>query len=101
VHFLKRKGAATVQWNTLLVAFSLVFLSELGDKTQLAVMMLSAQHRAPAAVFMGGAAALLLSTALAVAFGEAITRLLPAATMRLIAGLAFLAMGGIFLLGRG
>lgn len=36
-----------------LSAFSLVFLAELGDKTQLAVFSLATESRSPCAVFVG------------------------------------------------
>ena len=86
---------------TALVAFGLVFVSELGDKTQLTTMMLAAQSRAPLAVFLGGAGALVFSSLLAVVFGEAITRLIPPAMIRTGAAAAFIGLGALMLLGRG
>jgi len=85
----------------LLVTFGLVFLAELGDKTQLTTMMLAAQSRTPAAVFVGGACALVLSSVLAVVFGEAITRLIPPSMIRTGAAVAFIGLGAIMLVGRG
>lgn len=84
----------------LLVTFGLVFLAELGDKTQLTTMMLAAQSRSTVLVFSGAAAALVLTSFLGVAFGEAITRLVPAQTIRLASGAAFVLVGGFLLLGR-
>jgi putative Ca2+/H+ antiporter (TMEM165/GDT1 family) len=85
----------------LAVAFGLVFLAELGDKTQLTTLMLAAQTRALLPVFFGAAAALVLTSLLGVIFGEAITRLIPAQTIRLASGAAFVLIGGLMLLGRG
>ena len=42
----------------LLSTFTTVFLAELGDKTQLATLLLSAQSGSPALVFFGAALAL-------------------------------------------
>jgi len=50
---------------TILSTFVLVFMAEIGDKTQLAAFGLAAEANAPWAVFIGAGAALLLSTALA------------------------------------
>jgi putative Ca2+/H+ antiporter (TMEM165/GDT1 family) len=90
-----------VDWRPLFAAFGLVFLAELGDKTQLTTMMLAAQSRSTSLVFIGSALALVLTSLLAVAFGEAVTRLVPASTIRWVSGAAFIAIGGILLIGRG
>ena len=51
----QRPGFATV----LLTTFTTVFLAELGDKTQLATLLLSAQSGQPWLVFGGAALALI------------------------------------------
>ncbi|MCL6595407.1 MAG: TMEM165/GDT1 family protein [Firmicutes bacterium] len=90
-----------MEWKALLTAFGLVFLAELGDKTQLTTMMLAAQHRSAVAVFVGASAALVLTSLLGVAVGEAVTRLVPASAVRTAAAVGFLAIGGFMLVGRG
>lgn len=67
-----------------LTSFGLVLLAELGDKTQLAVLALTSRTKAPWAVFLGAGAALLISTALAVALGSLLTRFLPAGATRIL-----------------
>ena len=57
---------------TLGAAFALVFLAELGDKTQLALFTMTAQGKDRLAVLAGGCLALVLSTVLAVAAGSMI-----------------------------
>jgi putative Ca2+/H+ antiporter (TMEM165/GDT1 family) len=81
--------------------FSLVFLAELGDKTQLATMALVASGKPKAAVFAGAALALLLSTALGVAFGEAALRVASPVWIRRISGALFVGFGLWLLSGRG
>lgn len=79
---------------TLVVIFGSVLLAELGDKTQLATMLFATDKSVrPLYVFAAASAALVVSTLLAVLFGEAVTRFLPARTLKLIAGLAFIAVG--------
>lgn len=79
-------------------AFLLIFLAEMGDKTQLMSMTLSAQYRKPVWVFLGAVVALALVTLLGVAFGEAIARVIPPRRMHQIAGMAFIAFGVLMLI---
>jgi putative Ca2+/H+ antiporter (TMEM165/GDT1 family) len=85
---------------TFFVTFGLVFLAELGDKTQLATMALAAKSDAPMAVFLAASSALVASALLGTLFGEALTRLVPSATLHLAAGIAFLVLGGLLVGGR-
>src|SRR4029453_18349310 len=51
-----------MNWSALATAFGLVFLAEMGDKTQLAVITLTARTEAPVSVFLGASAALVAVT---------------------------------------
>lgn len=73
--------------------FSLVFLAELGDKTQLTLMALAASHGEPASVFVGGTLALWASTLLAVALGGRLARRVPAGAVHKVSGVVFLVFG--------
>jgi putative Ca2+/H+ antiporter (TMEM165/GDT1 family) len=84
----------------MLSTFGLIFLAELGDKTQLTTMMLAAQSNSATAVFIGAAAALALSALLGVVFGEAITRVIPTGMIHLGAGIAFIGLGLLLVLGK-
>ncbi|MPZ10008.1 MAG: UPF0016 family protein [Kiloniellaceae bacterium] len=78
----------------LLAIFVTVFLAELGDKTQLATLLFaSGRDTPPLLVFLAAAAALVLSTAIAVMLGVAAERHLAALPLKLIAGIGFLALG--------
>ena len=74
--------------------FVTVFLAELGDKTQLATVTFAASGTSRWAVFIGSAAALVLSSALAVAVGEGISRVVAPRVLMRVAGLLFFAVGG-------
>ena len=79
---------------TVLVIFGSVLLAELGDKTQMATMLYATDQTVrPLLVFVAAASALVVSTFLAVLFGSTITRFIPTTTLKLIAGLAFIAVG--------
>lgn len=87
-------------WETVFSTFSLVFLAELGDKTQLATMLLVAERRSPWGVFLGAASALALSSLLGVAAGSVLARLIPQQYVQTGAGLAFILVGVLLLSGR-
>ena len=68
-------------WRTALTIFGAMFLAELGDKTQLAVIAFSADNN-PWVVFFSASLALVASTALAALFGQALLRVVPAEWLR-------------------
>jgi putative Ca2+/H+ antiporter (TMEM165/GDT1 family) len=79
---------------TLLVIFGSVLLAELGDKTQMATMLYATDKSVrPLSVFLAASSALVVSTLLAVVFGSVINRYIPTATLKLIAGIAFIGVG--------
>lgn len=89
-----------IEWRLVAGIFGLVFLAEIGDKTQLAVMLLSAESGSPLSVFLGASLALIFSTFLAVFFGAAISRVVPAEYLRLVAGGIFLMLGAFLIINR-
>ena len=78
----------------MLTTFSMIFLAELGDKTQLATFCLSADcESGKISVFLGSAVALVLSALLAVLFGEAVSRVIPPHYIKVAAGAFFIIVG--------
>jgi putative Ca2+/H+ antiporter (TMEM165/GDT1 family) len=90
-----------VDWRILASTFGLIFLAELGDKTQLAAIALSAESKAPLAVFLGAVLALALVTLIGVAIGGTLTRVIPARYIRMAAGGLFVIIGILMLIPRG
>ena len=80
--------------------FGLIFLAELGDKTQLATLSLSASGQSRLAVFLGAASALVVTSALGVVGGGLVARYVPPIWIHRVAGVAFVVMGALLLLGR-
>ncbi|GMU63290.1 MAG: hypothetical protein AMXMBFR34_50530 [Myxococcaceae bacterium] len=74
--------------------FAAVFLAELGDKTQLATLSFSAAGTSRLSVFVGAAAALVATTAIAVLAGEALTRWISPRALQRLAGVSFVVIGG-------
>jgi putative Ca2+/H+ antiporter (TMEM165/GDT1 family) len=77
----------------LLTTFWVIFLAELGDKTQLATFAFAAENKSRLAVFLGSAGALILTSLLAVVFGSTISRLVPTNYVKIGAGGLFVLLG--------
>ena len=82
-----------MDFKTLLKTFGMIFLAELGDKTQIATFALAAETESRPAVFLGAASALVLTSFLAVVFGSMASRLVPANYVRIGAAVLFIALG--------
>ena len=82
-----------MNWRIMLLSFGTLFLAELGDKTQLAVFSLVTETKSPLSVFVGSGLALLAVTFIGVAFGEWVSRHIPAQYLRLGAGFLFVGIG--------
>ncbi|NQD36167.1 TMEM165/GDT1 family protein [Permianibacter sp. IMCC34836] len=74
--------------SALFSAFVLVFVAELGDKTQLACMTLATRYPARK-VLLGVSAAFVLLSVLAVTVGKLLTQLVPAYLLSLVVALLF------------
>ncbi len=84
--------------SAFMTAFSLIALAELGDKTEIAVIALSAQYHAPIMVFLGAVLGLGLVGALGVAIGGKLQTIIPMKKLRIGSGILFLVFGVLFLL---
>jgi len=73
--------------------FTTVFLAELGDKTQLAALLLSAQSGRPGVVFVGASLALISSSLVGVMLGRWLARLMPPQQLERLAGILMVALG--------
>jgi len=82
-----------MDWQLLGTTFITVFLSELGDKSQLAAIALGSSCNSPRAVFFGTASALLLASFIGVVVGQGTAEVLPASLVKAIAAIGFAVMG--------
>jgi putative Ca2+/H+ antiporter (TMEM165/GDT1 family) len=76
-----------------LTTFTTVFLAELGDKTQLAALLLSAESGRPLLVFVGASLALISSSLVGVLLGRWLSRVLPPQQLERLAGILMIALG--------
>ena len=77
------KGFASI----FATSFATIFIAELGDKTQIATFMLSAESGHPIIVFIGSALALICSSIVGVLIGKWIANKIPAKKFSLFAGI--------------
>ena len=85
-----------MRWQIFMATFWLVFLAELGDKTQLAVMLQSAVH-GRTVVFLAASFALVLSTLLGVFLGGLISKMVSERVIHGVGGALFLVFGALML----
>ena len=83
-----------------ITSFSTIFIAELGDKTQLATLMLSAQSGRPIIIFTAAALALISTSLLGVLVGQWIASNLPRQRFTLVSGIIMLGLG-IYLVTQG
>lgn len=89
-----------MDFRVLLTTFGIIFLAEMGDKTQLAAMTMSAQTKRPWAVFLGASVALAAVSALGVLVGGVIGDYVPLEWVKRGAAVAFIVIGVLMLLGK-
>ncbi len=89
-----------MDWKAFLFAFTTLLLAELGDKTQLAVITMSANTKSKLAVFLGAALALVLVTLIGVLAGDLVSRYIPAELLHRIVAVVFIVIGVLMLIGK-
>ncbi len=87
-----------MDWKLILSTFGIVFLAELGDKTQLAALTLTASSKRPLSVFVGTSVALVAVSAIGILVGAAAAEVVPLALVRKVSAAAFILVGVAMLL---
>ena len=82
-----------MDWKLLGGTFALIFIAELGDKTQIAAMCQAAQYQKPWVVLLGASLALTLVSAIGVAVGHYAGASFPREAIRYVAAGLFIVMG--------
>ena len=87
--------------STFLLTFGMVLLAELGDKTQLATMLIAAHNNEyPLGVFLGASSALITTTLIGVLLGKYIGEVIPIQYLHIGAGTAFIIIGILLVTGK-
>lgn len=87
-----------MDWSAFASAFSLIFLAELGDKTQLTAMGLSASGQNTGSILAGAVLGISLATVLGVLAGRLLGAWISPTHLRIAGGLLFVTFGVLLLL---
>jgi putative Ca2+/H+ antiporter (TMEM165/GDT1 family) len=82
-----------MDFKVLITTFSMIFLAELGDKTQLATFCFAADCDSKLSVFLGSAGALIMTSLMAVILGSIVSKYIPAHFIKIGAGAIFVVLG--------
>ncbi|MFA5881852.1 MAG: TMEM165/GDT1 family protein [Eubacteriales bacterium] len=83
-----------MKWLTLMTTYLLIILAELGDKTQVATLLLASNNPSKRWVIFGaGALALSACVVIEVTVGATVARILSQATINKVTGYVFLVIG--------
>jgi putative Ca2+/H+ antiporter (TMEM165/GDT1 family) len=83
-----------------LTTFGIIFLAEMGDKTQLAAMTMAADTKKPWSVLLGASLALAAVSALGVLVGSVVGDYVPLFWVKRVAAIAFIIIGVLMLAGK-
>ena len=84
-------------WTVFSSTFITIFLAEMGDKTQLATLLISAESQSPWIVFAGAATALIATSLLGVLIGYWIARRLSPKILDVAVALLLLVITGLLI----
>jgi putative Ca2+/H+ antiporter (TMEM165/GDT1 family) len=87
-------------WKVFFTAFGVMFIAELGDKTQLTILSLASRFRSPWTVFAGAALAMILATGLGVLVGNYLPSLIGEKAVRFVSGGLFVLFGILIIAGK-
>ena len=87
-----------MDWRVFITTFGVIFLAEMGDKTQLAAMTMAAETKKPLAVFISAALALVCVSAIGVAAGGLLSHYIPLIWIKRVSAVAFIVVGVLILM---
>lgn len=82
-----------MDWIILLTTFGLLFLGELGDKTQLIVFNLSLKQEKAYKIGIGATIGFAVIVSLGVFIGAVLTKIIPLSIIKILSGIAFIVIG--------
>ena len=89
-----------MDWRVFVTTFGVIFLAEMGDKTQLAAMTMAAESKKPWAVFLAASLALTVVSAIGVVAGGIVANYLPLIWIKRASAVAFIVIGVLILAGK-
>ena len=84
-------------WKIFVTTFITIFLAEIGDKTQLTTLLMTAESHAPWIVFAGAGSALVLTSLLGVLLGQWLASRISPRTLERAAGSSLLLISALLI----
>ncbi|WP_254172781.1 TMEM165/GDT1 family protein [Planktothrix pseudagardhii] len=84
-------------WKIFVSTFITIFLAEIGDKTQLTTLLMTAESHAPWVVFAGAGSALVLTSLLGVLLGQWLATRISPRTLERLAGSSLLLISALLI----
>lgn len=81
-------------WRVFFSTFGTIFLAEIGDKTQVTTLLMSAESHSPWTVFAGAGSALIATSLLGVLLGQWLSKRIKPTTLDRAAGITLLVITG-------
>jgi putative Ca2+/H+ antiporter (TMEM165/GDT1 family) len=89
-----------MEWKIFFTTLGTIFLAELGDKTQLAAILMTSKTGHPVIVFGGAVIAISLVTLIGVVMGQGLVSMVPQRILEKGAALAFILIGLVMFFGK-
>ena len=93
----ENKGVSQKQWAIFASTFVTIFFAEIGDKTQIAILLMTAESHNPWIVFAGAGSALIATSLLGVLLGRWLASRIDPRTLERVAGGILLGISAILL----
>jgi Ca2+/H+ antiporter, TMEM165/GDT1 family len=93
----RNKGLSQKHWAVFASTFVTIFLAEIGDKTQLTILLMTAESRNPWMVFAGAGLALVATSLLGVLLGRWLASRIAPKTLERAAGVILLGISALLL----
>lgn len=89
-----------MDWRVMLTTFGVILLAEMGDKTQIAAIVLAAETKKPWSVLIAALLALAVGSAAGVLVGTVFSHYAPIAWVKRAAAVVFIFVGVLILAGK-
>ncbi|MFM9266046.1 TMEM165/GDT1 family protein [Tychonema sp. BBK16] len=93
----EKKGVSQKEWTIFASTFVTIFFAEVGDKTQIAVLLITAESHNPWIVFAGAGSALIATSLLGVLLGRWLASRIDTRTLERVAGGILLGISAVLL----
>ncbi len=93
----EKKGVSQKEWAIFASTFVTIFFAEIGDKTQIAILLITAESHNPWIVFAGAGSALIATSLLGVLLGRWLASRIDPRTLERVAGGILLAISAVLL----